>query len=186
MPIINIEEKVLFAPNLGVLIERKAGEEDPHRLRELIRVAWQHMDDPYLVDARCGARGPLSEYGELDYEDYLRLTERIRISEETKRAKREHTRIRRAQYFAKRSQLILAMIESGIPYVCNRVDCTKTQDLTIDHMIPLSKGGTDELTNLQFLCRRHNSRKSDDLETYEGVAAHNKWRNDKSHGDPNL
>lgn len=35
------------------------------------------------------------------------------------------------------------------------------QDLTIDHIIPLSRGDTDHLDNLQFMCRNHNSQKRD-------------------------
>lgn len=33
------------------------------------------------------------------------------------------------------------------------------RDLTIDHVIPRSRGGTDDLGNLQTLCRTCNSRK---------------------------
>ncbi len=33
------------------------------------------------------------------------------------------------------------------------------RDLTVDHMLPVSRGGTNELANLQTLCRSCNSRK---------------------------
>ena len=36
-----------------------------------------------------------------------------------------------------------------------------TNDLTIDHIMPITKGGTDELDNLRILCRPCNSRKKD-------------------------
>jgi len=42
---------------------------------------------------------------------------------------------------------------------CNR--CGSEKDLTVDHIIPLAKGGSNDLSNFQTLCRRCNSRKSD-------------------------
>jgi 5-methylcytosine-specific restriction endonuclease McrA len=45
------------------------------------------------------------------------------------------------------------------PY-CSVPGCTST-DLTGDHRVPLSKGGTSTLENIQVLCRRHNSAKRD-------------------------
>lgn len=39
--------------------------------------------------------------------------------------------------------------------------CGATSGLTIDHIIPISKGGKTELSNLQLLCSEHNREKSD-------------------------
>ncbi len=41
------------------------------------------------------------------------------------------------------------------------IPTNQLEDLTIDHIAPLSKGGTDDLDNLRFLCRSHNSKKGD-------------------------
>ena len=38
--------------------------------------------------------------------------------------------------------------------------CKSKENLTIDHKIPLSRGGTDDLSNLQCLCKRCNQIKS--------------------------
>jgi 5-methylcytosine-specific restriction endonuclease McrA len=37
--------------------------------------------------------------------------------------------------------------------------CGATEDLTIDHIIPMARGGTNDLENLQILCRKCNSSK---------------------------
>lgn len=38
--------------------------------------------------------------------------------------------------------------------------CHSTENLTIDHKIPKIQGGTDDLKNLQCLCKRCNTMKS--------------------------
>lgn len=37
--------------------------------------------------------------------------------------------------------------------------CSTTEDLTIDHIVPRRRGGTNDESNLQTLCRRCNSSK---------------------------
>jgi hypothetical protein len=37
--------------------------------------------------------------------------------------------------------------------------CGCTRDLTVDHIVPLSRGGENSLENMQILCRKHNSSK---------------------------
>jgi 5-methylcytosine-specific restriction endonuclease McrA len=42
---------------------------------------------------------------------------------------------------------------------CHWPGCDRTDDLTCDHIVPVSRGGTDDLHNLTVLCRSHNSQK---------------------------
>ena len=44
-------------------------------------------------------------------------------------------------------------------YRCQWPACGSWVDLTVDHIIPEVEGGTDDLGNLQTLCRPHNSEK---------------------------
>ncbi|WP_036536150.1 HNH endonuclease [Neosynechococcus sphagnicola] len=45
-------------------------------------------------------------------------------------------------------------------YQCKSCGCSaKEAELTIDHIIPLAKGGTNDISNFQTLCRGCNSRK---------------------------
>ena len=46
-------------------------------------------------------------------------------------------------------------------FISNLVDEIHNVALEIDHIIPLSRGGTDELQNLQTLCYNCNREKSD-------------------------
>ena len=39
--------------------------------------------------------------------------------------------------------------------------CKTTKNLTIDHIIPLSRGGTNALKNIQILCKTCNEKKGD-------------------------
>ena len=42
---------------------------------------------------------------------------------------------------------------------CSWPGCMATEDLTGDHVVPLSKGGTNTAGNVRILCRTHNSRR---------------------------
>jgi len=55
-----------------------------------------------------------------------------------------------------RSNRRRALIRDG--HQCRR--CGSTEDLTVDHVIPLSKGGDNSLDNLQTLCQTHHDQKT--------------------------
>ena len=63
---------------------------------------------------------------------------------------------RRSQFGNRRAQLMLLLIERD-GYICKL--CAIDKNITIDHVIPISKGGTDDSSNLQLLCQSCNSKK---------------------------
>jgi len=73
-------------------------------------------------------------------------------------AKRAHTQARRRQFAQRRNELVLALIERD-GYECK--GCATQDDLTLDHVVPISRGGSDDPDNLQLLCQSCNSRKRD-------------------------
>jgi 5-methylcytosine-specific restriction endonuclease McrA len=52
---------------------------------------------------------------------------------------------------------IKQIMDAGSDYAC--VQCGSTDGISIDHIRPISCGGGNDLENLQFLCRRCNSKK---------------------------
>lgn len=156
-----IKNILWFAPNYGIFIKEGALNVSPEELQEAVKLAFQHMNDPYLQAACHGGHGPLAGLGEIPYEEYLALLKDIDIQDASRDAKREHTKIRRAEFNDRRSHLVLSMIDAGIRYVCTHPGCEVHEKLTVDHILPLSRGGTDDLSNLQFLCISHNSSKRD-------------------------
>jgi 5-methylcytosine-specific restriction endonuclease McrA len=161
MPLININGLVSFATNYGVLVHEKARSATPQELFDAVQTAYAHINDPPLVDACCGGRGPLAEYLELSFEDYLSALREIEVSLAGAAAKKEHTKVRRSEFNRERSSLVLAMLDAGVPYACAMPGCGAIVKLTVDHIRALSRGGTDEIENLRFLCLPHNSAKGD-------------------------
>jgi hypothetical protein len=62
----------------------------------------------------------------------------------------------RRDYYKARDALLITLIERD-GYSC-RI-CGSENDITIDHIVPVIKGGKNYLDNLQLLCRSCNSRK---------------------------
>lgn len=105
-------------------------------------------------------------WSDFDVDVIYARTEHLRAAVATADAKRQLTAQRRVEYGRQRAALALAMIEAGKPYLCT---CGEAADLTIDHIIPLSRGGTDDLANLRFLCAPCNSRKGARMPLLETV-----------------
>lgn len=71
----------------------------------------------------------------------------------------------RAKYYERRRLNIF----KGDGFKC--LACGKTEQLTIDHIIPKAKGGSDRRNNLQTLCYECNQRKKTDIVDYRKVVS---------------
>ena len=145
----------LIGPGEIVLSSKWVNSSDDATLLASVRRMTELSNHPYLIETHCGGIRNFDSINEFmaAYEDA-----EIRIASTEK--KRQLSAVRRTQFNSRRPELELALIERD-GYVCSHPDCKITSVLTIDHIIPLSKGGTDALNNLRFLCRSHNSAKGD-------------------------
>ena len=112
-------------------------------------------DLDFLKDYLSGNGGDFRTIGEA--REYVQLQLQRRRTQEVKT---ELTRQRRGQFNSQRNQLMLLLIDRD-GYICRHPGCTVQEDLTVDHIVALSRGGSDDLANLQLLCRAHNSTKRD-------------------------
>jgi 5-methylcytosine-specific restriction endonuclease McrA len=66
--------------------------------------------------------------------------------------------LRRQTFNRKSRDLFVQLVVRDGP-TCAK--CGTTDNLTVDHIVPLARGGSDELSNLQLLCKPCNSSKRD-------------------------
>lgn len=132
---------------------------DGARFADALQTAFEIRKHPTLTDATCGMGWPGGIEGPITLEEFNAIVERQERYRHNRPHKARHIKIRREVFQARASMLALQMIDRGDKHQCAHPGCTEADDLTIDHIIPLSRGGSDELSNLQFLCRLHNSSK---------------------------
>lgn len=100
---------------------------------------------------------------EHEYWEFPPLTpegiERRRVAQEqaSEQAKEERLVYSRRDGLRKVAQAYLPVLIARDGKFCKR--CGTTERLTIDHVIPLARSGSNELDNLQLLCRKCNSAK---------------------------
>lgn len=141
----------LFARELGV---------SPTQLDHEIQQACWVLEHELIQDAWRGASGPLArEPRTITLSRFLEIADEQALDEVTTIAKRKHTALRRAEFNRVRSDRVLALLDAGASYQCCHPGCSAREGLTLDHIIPLSRGGTDDVGNLQFMCQPHNSQK---------------------------
>jgi hypothetical protein len=67
------EVMVVFAPNIGVQMCEEALSLEPEEFYPLVKIAFDHVRDPLLVDACCGGEGRLAGHGEIGFDYYLEI-----------------------------------------------------------------------------------------------------------------
>jgi 5-methylcytosine-specific restriction endonuclease McrA len=76
---------------------------------------------------------------------------------------RHHTKQVRQDYTGRKWHRNRLFQQSNVCGICNK-PITKMKEATIDHIIPLSKGGSDDITNMQLAHYDCNQAKGDSLE----------------------
>lgn len=136
---------------------------DPDALIAAIAKASGIKRDQMLMDATCGTGWPKGIHGPITLERFEELRNEADLRRLNRSAKQKYISIRRMEFASRSAMLALQMIERGDAHRCVVNGCVETVDLTIDHIVPLSRGGSDDLSNLQFMCRKHNSAKGADV-----------------------
>lgn len=134
-----------------------------------LSIAQQIAKLQIVQDCWYGAQGDLADWGKvhgsiITLAQFRQLIAEGDRREATKEVRAAAMQERRREFNASRAQIILRLLEVGKPYICATPECSATKDLTIDHIEPLSRGGSDEIDNLQFMCRSCNSKKGDKLQ----------------------
>ena len=65
----------------------------------------------------------------------------------------------RRRTFNRHSRALFVQLALRDGIACAR--CGSTDQMTVDHIVPMARGGSDDLSNLQILCKRCNSSKRD-------------------------
>ena len=118
--------------NLDLCKEYKVSCEDIVQTLVVVGI-WEQVKGGYIIH---------------DYLDYQPSREEV--------LKQRNYERKRADWNAIRSNITPIILERD-GYRC--VACGATEDLTIDHIVPLAAGGSNDPANLQVLCRLCNLRK---------------------------
>ena len=145
--------EAMIYPGEVVLFSRWAEQQADTDLLAAVRQFVALSRHPFLADTHCGGTANFDSI-----EAFYAAVEVERVRQVSVARKRVLTVERRQEFQTSRKHLELALIDRD-GYVCSHRGCGILVDLTIDHIVPLPRGGTDELTNLRFLCRSHNSSK---------------------------
>lgn len=135
-------------------------------LREAARKSDFSEEDGKLLDSAHGIKAALGCRISDKMNSLAGLTHRYnKISEELKNLRNAYAAWLLSQYSERRKQANYAISNRELRLIVMArdkwrcLDCSAVENLTVDHIVPVILGGTDELENLQTLCRKCNSKK---------------------------
>lgn len=138
--------------------------ENKDKLSEYYKEYYQNNKNKKAVQARNYYQRTKND--RLRYISIWRKTERGRFLK-----RRSDDKRKRAKSYTPKDAIVTVeqwnFIQMLFDYSC--ACCGKTDELTIDHILPLSKGGLDSIENIQPLCRSCNSRKNNHYIDYRPV-----------------
>lgn len=151
-------EAGMIGPGEVIVSSRWAETQDDEVLLRAVRRMQELSQHPYLIQTHLsGSRS----FGSI--EEFLAAALQHEVSRASAAMRGKLTKRRRAEFGSIQTSVVLALIERD-GYVCRHPGCSQLTDLTVDHIIPVSKGGTDDIANLRFLCRFHNSKKGANID----------------------
>lgn len=155
-----IVKEGIWADNGDVIVDQRSLAHSPETLHDALNKAFERTGHQLL--SKSGGESPATYASVEEFDHAVAQYEKECIAANaTKARKKRLTKARRIAFNSRRAQIELALIASGESYICAHPECETANDLTIDHITPLSKGGSDDLYNLQFMCLSHNSQKGD-------------------------
>ena len=135
----------------------RRGENNPHWRGGDVQLSCEHCGKAF---AQCPARGQMRFCSPQCRYEGQRIYESAAAQKKACRRRRD-LRLRNARCEIAHTEAEWRTLLSRHDGRC--AHCGTAEDITRDHIIPISKGGTDDIGNIQPLCRPCNSRKSDSL-----------------------
>lgn len=178
---VNCREWRRANPEKVAAMNRSWREANPDQYREIYRNYWQANPDKKREKDRRWRRANPDKRAET--ERRWRRANPEKTSEHRRRWKKANPDSVKAHKHLRRARLA----GSGGSYssfeweeLCRQYDyrcvcCGKRKKLTVDHVVPISKGGSSDISNIQPLCKRCNFSKGTKIVDYRAKPSLLRW-----------